>query len=130
MANTALFVAAILTIGIGAVHSWLGERRLIGPLLSPQRRQGILASSTFARQVLRFAWHLTTLAWWGMGAMLVALVSSPLDGQDRTVLLIIGLTFLLTGTVILIVSRGRHLAWPVFLMIAGLSVVPLLQSSP
>ena len=126
MANSILFLAAILTIAIGIVHSWLGERRLIGPLLSPEGGQGILANSTFARQVLRFAWHLTTLAWWGIAAMLAVLAWSPLDGQGRALLPIIAATFLLTGGTILIVSRGRHLAWPVFVAIAGLSLAPLL----
>ena len=40
MQHTTLAIAAFLTITIGMVHSWLGERRLIGPLLSPQRREG------------------------------------------------------------------------------------------
>lgn len=126
MTMTFLLVAAILAIAIGVVHSWLGERRLIGPLLSPERRHGILASSAFARQVLRFAWHLTTIAWWGFAFILVVLAASPLDPQGRHVLTVVAATFLVTGIVILAVSGGRHLAWPVFLAIAGLSVLPLL----
>ena len=121
-----LLAAATLTLIIGAVHSWLGERRLLGPLLAPARRQGMLASSGFARQVLRFAWHLTTLAWWGMAAMLVALGLGELNNGGRLVLAIIAVTLFLTGAVILVTSRGRHLAWPVFLAAAGLSALPLL----
>jgi hypothetical protein len=126
MTNAALLVAAILTIGVGAVHSWLGERRLIGPLLAPERRQGLLASSAFARQVLRFAWHVTTVAWWGIALILGALALAPLDPQGRLVVMAIGATFLVTGLLTLVASRGRHLAWPVFLAIAGLSLAPLL----
>lgn len=126
MTNTTLLVAAILTIAIGAVHSWLGERRLIGPLLSPELRQGPLASSPFARQVLRFAWHLTSIAWWGIGAILAVLAFSPLDPQSRLMVAVIGATFLASGIVTLVASRSRHLAWPVFLAIAGLSLAPLL----
>ena len=126
MANMGLLAAGILAFAIGVVHSWLGERRVLGPLLAPARRQGILASSAFIRRVLRFAWHLTTLAWWGMGAILAALAFSPLDPQGRIVLVGIGVTFLLTGIVILVTSRGRHLAWPAFLAVAGLSAAPLL----
>jgi hypothetical protein len=128
MTHTALLIASILTFAIGAVHSWLGERRLIGPLLAPERRQGILAGS-FGRQILRFAWHLTTIAWWGIGAILAALTLSPMDSQGRLVAAVIGATFFATGAVILVASRGRHLAWPVFLAIAGLSIAPLLQGS-
>jgi hypothetical protein len=126
MINAGLLVAGLLAFALGVVHSWLGERRILGPLLAPARRQGILASSAFMRQILRHAWHLTSLAWWGMGAVLAALAFSPLDPQGRIVLACLGVTFLATGIVILVTSRGRHLAWPVFLAIAGLSAVPLL----
>ncbi len=126
MANTGLLAAGILAVALGVIHSWLGEQRILGPLLAPARRQGILASSAFVRQVLRYAWHLTSLAWWGMGAVLAALAFSPLDPQGRIVLACLGVTFLVTGIVILVTSRGRHLAWPAFLAIAGLSAAPLL----
>jgi hypothetical protein len=127
MTSMPLFLAAGLTFAIGAVHSWLGERRLLGPLLSPQTRQGVLADSAFARQVIRFAWHVTTIAWWGIGAILMVLAFSPATGGGRLSAAIIAVTFLVTGGVILATSRGRHLAWPVFLAIAGLSAWPLLQ---
>jgi hypothetical protein len=130
MTSTSLLGAAFLTFAIGAVHSWLGERRLIGPLLSKEQRCGILAKSAFARGVLRFAWHLTTVAWWGIGLIVAALAFSPIGGQGRLVLGIVAATFLVTGGVILVTSRGRHLAWPVFFAIAGLSALPLLQAAP
>ena len=126
MIGLALMTAAILTIFIGVVHSWLGEIRLIGPLVSPAQRQGILAKSAFARGVLRFAWHITTLAWFGLAAILGVISSGPMAGHDRVVLAVIGVMFLATGATTLIASRGRHLAWPVFLAIALLAVVPLL----
>ncbi len=126
MTHTTLLTAAALAFGIGVVHSWLGERWLIGPLLAPGRRQGLLEKSEFARRALRFAWHLTTVAWWGPAAMLAWLATAPLDGTGRAVLAITAMMFLITGAVTLAVSRGRHLAWPVFLAIAGLSLAPLL----
>lgn len=119
-----LIAASLFTFAIGIAHSWIGERRLIGPLLSPEERRGIL-NHTFARQVLRMAWHVTTLAWWGMAAILAILAFSPVTGQGRLVLAAISLTFLVSGLVSLIFGRGRHLSWPVFLAIGGLSVVPL-----
>ena len=120
-----LMSAAVLTVLIGVIHSWLGEHRLIGPLLSPQHRSGMLAKSVFARRVLRFAWHLTTLTWWGIAALLIALAWSPLDETGRMVLTIIAFTFLLLGTATPIVGRGRHLAWIVFYAIAALSMSPV-----
>lgn len=123
---TMLLAAALLIFLLGATHSWLGERKLIGPLLSPERRAGLLDRSVFARRVLRFAWHLTTLAWWGFAALLWAQAQFPLEQQGRTTLTIIATTFFISGVATLIVSRGRHLAWPVFLIIAFFSALPLL----
>jgi hypothetical protein len=128
MSYAALLIAAALTVAIGAAHSWIGERRLIGPLLAPEARQGLLAHA-FARQVLRFAWHLTTLAWWGIGAIMIVLAAAPPDGPGRLLLAIIAATFLASGLVTLVASRGRHLAWPVFLAIAILVILPLLERS-
>ena len=125
MIHLSLVVAAILTFGIGVVHSWLGEVRLIGPLTAPGKRQGLLDKSAFARQVLRFAWHLTTLAWWGIAAILALLAMSTIEGEIPTILTIIAVTFFVTGLVTLVSSCGRHLAWLVFFAIAGLSILPL-----
>ena len=125
MTSLPLLGAAFLTVAVGVVHSWLGEKRLIGPLVAPERRHGILAASAFSRGVLRVAWHITTLAWWGFAAILGALASAPLDGQTRIVLVIIAVMFLLSGVITLIASRGRHLAWPVFLAIAALTALPV-----
>ena len=125
MTNLSLLVASILTVGVGLVHSWLGELRLIGPLVAPGKRLGILEKSAFSRGVLRFAWHLTTVAWWGFAAILVVLAQTPVTGQGRIVLMAIALMFAMTGMIALIASRGRHLAWPVFMAIAGLALVPV-----
>ena len=125
MTNLSLLVASILTVGVGLVHSWLGEVRLIGPLVAPGKRLGILEKSAFARGVLRFAWHLTTVAWWGFAAILVVLAQTPVTGQGRIVLMAIALMFAMSGMIALIASRGRHLAWPVFMAIAGLALVPV-----
>lgn len=130
MTTVALIVAALLTAWLGVAHSWLGERRLLGPLLAPGRRQGFLEKSAAARTTLRFAWHLTSMAWCGIALILAALAFSPLGGGGRLVLVIIAMTFVLTGAVVLATSRGRHFAWPVFLLIAALAVSPLLHLVP
>jgi hypothetical protein len=125
-AFVALAAAAALTLIVGIAHSWLGERLLLGPLLAPASRSGLLRDSRTARRILRFAWHLTTLAWWGLAAIFLALAGAPLTAATRHVLAVLALTFLLTGSVILLSSKGRHLAWPAFLAIAGAAAFPLL----
>ena len=124
--STALLTAAALSAAIGIVHSWLGERRLIGPLLDPETRTGMLAHSAFARSVLRFAWHITTIAWIGIGAVFAIFATAPLTALDRSVLVALALTMAVTGAVIFYTGRGRHWAWPVFLAIAALAAYPAL----
>ncbi len=117
--NPFLIVAAALAVGIGVAHSWLGERYLLKRLLRRSNLPHILGSDVFTKRTLRLAWHLTTVAWWGLAAVL-ALVAAPPTfniGMDHA-LVIVALTFLATAVVTLVTSRGRHLAWLVFLLIA------------
>jgi len=46
------------------------------------------------------------------------------DRQGRLTLELASATFLVTGVIVLVTSRGRHLAWPVFLLIAVAAVLP------
>jgi hypothetical protein len=126
MTEACLLAAAALTALIGLIHSWLGERRLIGPLLAPETRRGLLRESLFARRVLRFAWHLTSIAWWALAAILAVLAPAPLAPPGGRILAVLAAAFLLTGLVVLGASRGRHLAWPLFLGIAAAAAAPLL----
>jgi hypothetical protein len=121
----ALYAATALIVIVGTVHSWLGEVKIIGPLLAIEPRLGPL-KSTFARKIIRFAWHITTLAWFGLALVLVALLPAPFGSQGRMVLLAIAATFFISGLISLIISKGRHVAWPLFFLIAALVLTPLL----
>ncbi|HRD76977.1 MAG TPA: hypothetical protein PK264_13775 [Hyphomicrobiaceae bacterium] len=125
--TTMLLLASALTIALGIAHSWIGEVRLIGPLLDAGTRSGILARSRFARQVLRFAWHITSLAWLGFAGMLIGFAIWPDADARRIALAVIGATMLLSGLIVLVMSRGRHLAWPLFLAIAGICAAATVQ---
>jgi hypothetical protein len=76
--------------------------------------------SKFVSRTLRFAWHITSIAWCGFGAILVLMARGEASG--RRVGMVVGVTFALTAVVV-ISSRGRHLAWIVFGLIAVLAVV-------
>lgn len=125
MGELALMSAAALLFLIGVAHSYLGERWLIGPLLAPDDRRGLLEKSEFARQVLRFAWHLTTLAVWGYAALLVALVVRAGVDPTATVSMIVSGVCVLSAVYIFVSAGGRHLAWPVFAIAGCLCLVPL-----
>ena len=123
MTTVAVLAVALLAWALGAAHSWLGETRLIRPLLS--QPTGMLARSRFAGSTLRWAWHLTTLAWCGLGTILAALALSPPGFQIRAALMAIAATFLATAVVIALSSRWKHFAWPIFVAMAALSLAPL-----
>jgi hypothetical protein len=125
MIHPSLLLAAALCVLVSVIHSWLGERKLIGPLLAPENRAKPL-NSGFARKVLRYAWHVTSVTWTGVGLVLVALAFAPLDRSATHILVIVGGMFLMMGILTLLLGRGRHHAWIVFLAIAALTAMPLL----
>lgn len=116
--KTALLVAALLTFGVGLAHSVLGERYILSRLFRRPDLPHLFGGPEFTVRTLRFAWHLTTIAWWGFAAILFLLAQPPLSAQS--VARIVAITFLLTSVVTAFVSRGRHLAWPVFLVIGAI----------
>lgn len=117
--NPFLIVAAVLTFGIGVAHSWLGERYVLRRLFRRSNLPHLFGSDVFTKRTLRVAWHLTTLAWAGLGVLiLVVMAPRPAGGEPHRILEVIALTFLATAVVTLVGSRGRHLAWLVFLLIA------------
>ncbi|MCA9550617.1 MAG: DUF3995 domain-containing protein [Myxococcales bacterium] len=89
---------------LACAHSYLGERLILVPLFrSPGWQVGIPRSG--AQRVLRFAWHLTSIAWLGLGAVIVG---APVG-------LAVAAVSLASSLVVLLAMRA-HLAWPVFLL--------------
>jgi len=115
-----LYCAAALTFAIGIAHSILGERYILTRLFRRDNLPKIFGGTEFTIQTLRFAWHITTITWWGFAALLFLIAHDSLSQQN--LLLVIATTFLMTGLVALVASRGRHLSWPVFLFIGGVAL--------
>jgi hypothetical protein len=109
--NNWLVVGALLTALVGLAHSYLGERYIVAPLL---RREPPVFTDPFRRQVVRFAWHLTSVAWWGLGGILLSLGDT---GYER-IGLIAAVIFLISALTTFAATHGRHLAWPVFVAIS------------
>lgn len=118
--NFYLVTAAVLTLAIGLAHSWLGERYILTRLFRRQNVPHLFGNDDFTKRTLRLAWHLTTVAWFGAAVLLLMLASFPLDASARMLLRAIATTFSVSSLVALVGSRGRHLSWVVFLVIAGL----------
>ncbi len=115
MHNPAALIAAILALGVGVAHSYLGERYILIRLFRRPDLPHLFGSDVFTKRTLRFAWHLTTLAFWGLAALLLVLTGGASTAVAGGV---IAATFAAAALLTFIGSRGRHLAWPVFLAIA------------
>ena len=116
----AIYVAAVLAFLIGLLHSLLGERYILIRLFRRENLPKLFGGTAFTIRTLRFVWHITTVAWWGFAAILFQLAGGNSSLQSTA--LIIGVTFVLTALITIIISRGRHLAWIVFLIIGVIAL--------
>lgn len=118
MTTAALYAAALLLLLTGAAHSYLGERYILMRLFRRQDLPRLFGSTEFTSRTLRFAWHITSVAWCGFAAILVSIANPP--ASPAAIGRIIGITFLAHSAIALAGSRGRHLSWMVFLAVAAL----------
>lgn len=116
-----LLIGSFLLVFIGFVHSILGEKYILIRLFKRDNLPKLLGSTWFTKRVLRFAWHLTTIAWWGFAAILYFL-SQPNEHVRSEILLTISVVFAISGVVSLLFSRGKHLSWLFFFGIASTSL--------
>lgn len=110
MATWMLTLAAALSAGIAIAHSYLGERYILIRLFRRQDLPKLFGSDWFTKRTLRFAWHITSVAWIALAATLFV---------DPRVAVSAG--FGVSAVAAAIGSRGRHYAWIVFLAIALLA---------
>jgi hypothetical protein len=123
-----LTAAAILTILLAIAHSYLGERYILVRLMRRDNLPHLFGSDWFTRRTLRFAWHLTTVAFVGL-AILMLILADDVAGlpSDAAVLSTVythalarslGQTmagiFAVSAVVTATASRGKHPAWIVF----------------
>jgi len=115
-----LYIGSALAFLIGFIHSFMGEKYILIRLLRKDDLPRLFGSDWFTKRVMRFAWHLTTIAWWGFAGILYVYASAS-SNTEREVLFIIGLVFLISGLLSAGFSKGKHLSWLVFWTIAGIS---------
>jgi hypothetical protein len=107
-------LAASLALLTAFAHSYLGERYILIRLFRRPNLPALFGSDAFTRRTLRFAWHLTSIAWAGAAVLLWVLDA----GSARAAVHVLSVTFLISAIVTAAGSRGRHLAWIVFAVIA------------
>ncbi|WP_204114135.1 hypothetical protein [Shimia biformata] len=115
-----LLIAALLLVLVGLMHSVLGGRRLIAPLLARPDLPVILGSQRNSRVTLWAGWHLLTLFWWGQAVVLMTMQFRP-DLVPLAVLVTVSACCGIGAGLALVLSRGRHLSWLGFLPIAVLT---------
>lgn len=94
---------------LAVVHSALGETSILGPLFKQQWK--IEEPRWAVERILRFAWHLTSVAWLALAAVLLGVGVLPA----------VAMFSLVSAAIIFVMLRG-HLAWPLFLL-AGLGAL-------
>ena len=77
-----LQLAAFLIVVLGLAHSILGERYMLVRLFKRSDLPKIFGSVDFTIQTLRFAWHITTVAWFGLAALVWAASQGELSSQS------------------------------------------------
>lgn len=124
--SIALILAAILSIVLGVLHSVLGERILLRPLIATVPAPAAIGSH-HRRQVMRLAWHATSITWIGIGLVFLVLAVQPLDGPALSVLAVLAATFAAVLVLSLAWTKGRHGSWMFCLAIALAASWPLFR---
>lgn len=116
-----LTIASLLLVATMGVHSILGQKRLIRPIL--KQGAGVM-QRPLARFILPFGWHLMSFLGLVIAAILFAWAWAP--DQARTIgLAMTGLVFTASGLIDAVGSRGKHIGWTPLTLI-GLSAVGVL----
>jgi len=98
-----LLVAGALLL-LAAAHSALGESDILRPLFAAEWTME--RTPRWATElILRFAWHLTSVAWIALALIVL----------DVAMLPTVGVMMLVSAVIIFVMLRG-HLAWPIFLV--------------
>ena len=98
-----LWLSAAFMVTTAAVHSVLGYRRLIVPLLRSETEP---LADPLTRRIIRFAWHATSVL------MLISAAAVAWSGTPNTLLVAIATGWLASGLFDAAYTRGRHIAWP------------------
>lgn len=112
-----LDLSALLFVMLGTAHSYLGERYVLAPIFRVPALPKLFGSTHYMQQILRLAWHVTSIAWWGLAGITFLLAHPPVT--PRAVSLAVGFTAFASFLSVLVFTRGKHVAaWVMFLIIS------------
>jgi len=119
--QAALTAASLLLVATMGVHSILGQRRLIRPIL--KQGAGVM-QRPLARFILPFGWHLMSFFGLIIAATLFAWAWAP-DQARNVGLAMTGLVFTASGLIDAVGSKGQHVGWPPLTLIGLISLAAL-----
>jgi hypothetical protein len=114
-----LLLAAAIIFITGCAHSYLGERYILIRLFKRGNVPSLFGGPEFTVGTLRFAWHITTVAWWAFALLLVLAHLGALSTAN--VLRVIAGASLMSAALPVVFTRGKHLSWVAFLLVAALT---------
>ena len=83
--NVFLLIAATVLFLIGVMHSvvaeWKGERKLVWRITQLTLFESNDAKDLLAKRIVRLAWHLTSLVWCGIAAVLAYIAFVEASGS-------------------------------------------------
>ena len=119
----ALTFASLLIVATMLVHSMLGQRRLIRPLLD--QAEGVM-QRPMARFIVPFAWHLTSFIGLIVAAVLLAFAWVP-EHAPTVGIAATAIVFTVGGILDAFGSRGKHVGWAPLTLIGISAFVALLS---
>ncbi len=132
--NVYLLVAAAVLFFVGIMHTvlaeWGGARRLVRRITQSEIFDSSDTQDLLARQIVRLAWHLTSLSWCGIASALAFMSFSELTESRVIVVRIFGLTFLLHSVLSLVLARGKHPSWYLFLIVSAFCFLATISPGP
>jgi hypothetical protein len=114
--HSLFIIVAVVLFLLGIAHSVFGEKLLLLPM-AREKSVNLFKEKPYMISVMRFAWHITSIAWWGMA--LIIMYFAMIENCPPFCVHALAGTFAATGIIIIVFSRGLHPAWFFFLAIAG-----------
>ena len=111
--NELAMASGLLIAATAVIHSLLGERRMIRPLLASHA----FTAAPRVGRAIRFTWHMASLL------MLLTALTLAFPGTPALLVRLIGAAYLLLGLLALAMTRGRHVSGPLFTAAGLLAVV-------
>lgn len=104
-------------ISIALAHSYLGEKYILIRLFRRPLPK-LFGSDQFTRQTLRYAWHVTSVTWMAIAGVFLLVASDA--ATPHNILYVFGSMAGAIAIIALVASKGKHLSWIVFGLIAAL----------